>query len=63
MKDNMCMKYYNVRKLLYLETDASGAGLSSSLLQVRDSLNCGYNEAPDNAMFQPIALAATAFLV
>ena len=54
VKEDMCMKYYNVRKPLYLETDASGVGLGVELLQVRDNLNCRYNKVHDNAMLQPI---------
>ena len=52
------MKYYNVRKLLYLENEASGVSLGATLLQVRDNLNCGYDEAPGSAMLWPIAFAS-----
>ena len=52
------MVYYDARKPLYLEHDASGVGLDTTLLQVRDNLNCGYDEAPDSAMFWPIAFAS-----
>ena len=44
-KEDMCMKYNDVRKPLYLESDALGVGLGAALQQVRDNLNCGY-EAP-----------------
>ena len=40
-KEDTCMKYYYVRKPLYLETDISGVGLGPTLLQVRDNLSCG----------------------
>ena len=52
------MKYYDVRKQLYLETDASGVGLGTTLQQVRDSVSSEYGEVPDSAMFQPIAFAS-----
>ena len=35
--------------MLYLETDASGIGLGTALLQVRQGMNFGHNEVPDNA--------------
>ena len=57
MKEDTCMKYYDVRKPLYVETDTSGIGLGATLLQVRDDLNCGYDEAPDNANPWPITFA------
>ena len=52
------MKYYDVRKPLYLETDTSKVGLGTTLLQVRDNLNCGYDKVPDNAMLKPITFAS-----
>ena len=41
---------YHRRQLLYLEIDASGVGLVTGLLEVRDHMNCAQNEAPDNAV-------------
>ena len=52
------MEYYDVRKLLYLETDASEVGLGTALLQVRDNLKCGYDEVPDNTLLWPISFAS-----
>ena len=57
VKEDTCMKYYDVRKPLYLETDASGVSLGIAVLQVRDNLNCRYNKVHDNAMLQPITFA------
>ena len=34
IKSEMCMKFYDDTKLLYLETDTSGVGLGAALLQV-----------------------------
>ena len=58
IKEDICMKYYDVRKFLYLETDVSRVGLGATLLQIRDNLSCGYDGAPDNAMLQPTAFAS-----
>ena len=33
IKSDMCMKFYDDTKLLYIETDASAIGLGASLLQ------------------------------
>ena len=57
VKEDTYIKYYNVRKWLNLETDASGVGLDATLLQMRDDLSCGYDKVVDNAMLQPIAFA------
>ena len=40
IKTNMCMKFYNDTKPLYLKTDASGVGLSAGLLQTQNSTKC-----------------------
>ena len=50
VRQDICMKYYNSRNLLYRETDTSGVGLGAALLLVRDNLSHGYDEAPDNAV-------------
>ena len=42
------MKFYNETKPLYLETDASGIGLSATLLQTRDGTSFPKDSAPDN---------------
>ena len=44
MKEDICMDYYDVRKPLYPETDASGVGLRVALLKMRDNLSCRYDE-------------------
>ena len=53
-KDDVCMKFYNERELLQLETDVSGIGLGSGLLQVREGVNCPSDETPDNTALCPI---------
>ena len=38
IKTNAVMAFYNEKKQLYLETDGSGVGLGSSLLQVKNRM-------------------------
>ena len=40
IKDDVCMKFYDEMKPLYLETDASVIGLGATLLQTRDGMTC-----------------------
>ena len=40
IKDDVCIKFYNETKPLYLETNASGIGLCVTLLQTRDGMTC-----------------------
>ena len=49
-KKDAYMKFYNMARPLYLETDTSSTGLGVDLLQVRNSMNCRHNEMPDNAI-------------
>ena len=48
VKAEVCMKFYDDTKLLYLETDVSGVGLEVALLQLRDNTACQKGLAPDN---------------
>ena len=52
------MKFYNDTKLLYLQTDASGVGLRTALLQLSDNTTCQTHMAPDNTIFCPITFAS-----
>ena len=36
----------------------SDIGLGASLLQMQESMNCRFNEVPDNAVLHPIAFAS-----
>ena len=56
-EEEACIRFYHTYRALYLETDASGISLGTSLLQVRDDINCGHGEVLDNATLYPIALA------
>ena len=58
LKVEMCMKFYDDTKPLYLKTDASGISLGAALLQLRDNTNCPKDTAPDNTILYPIAFAS-----
>ena len=47
IKVDICMKFYNDTKPLYLETDASGVCLGAALLQLCDNTTCKKDMAPD----------------
>ena len=57
LKKDTCMKFYNVRNPLYLEKDISGIVLGVIQLQVKDGLNCGRSEIPNNKILWLIELA------
>ena len=52
------MKFYDDTKLLYLETDASGVGLGTALLQWCDNTTCQKDRVPDNIVLCPIAFVS-----
>ena len=52
------MKFYDDSKPLYLETDASGVGLGTALLQTQEGTMCLKDTVPDNTILQPIAFAS-----
>ena len=58
MKQDACMKFYDALKPLYLEIDASGIILQAELFQVREGMNCGSDEVPDNVTLHLIAFAS-----
>ena len=50
----MCMKFYDEKEPLYLETDAPGIGLGTEILQVRVGITCPGDTTPDNSLLRPI---------
>ena len=45
---DVCMKFNDKTKPLYLEMDATEVGLGAALLQTRSGTSCPREEAPDN---------------
>ena len=57
IKSDICMKFYDDTKPLYLETDASWVGLGAALLQTQNGTTCQKDTVPDNTILHPIAFA------
>ena len=58
IKDDVCMKFYNETKPMYLDTKVSGIGLVTSLLQTRDGATWPRNITPDNTILRLIVFAS-----
>ena len=58
IKAEVCIKFFDDTKLLYLETDASGVGLAAAILQLCNDTTCQRDMAPDNTSLRPIAFAS-----
>ena len=58
IKAEVCMKFYDDTKPLYLETDASRIGLRAALLQLWDNTDCQKGTALDNTILCPTAFAS-----
>ena len=52
------MKFDDETKPLYLETDASGIGFGTVLLQIRDGITCPEDIALDNTILRLIAFVS-----
>ena len=58
IKMDMCMKFYDDTKPLYLETDASGVGLDAALSQMHEGTACQKDAVSDNTTLCPIVFAS-----
>ena len=58
IKVDMCMKFYDNTKPLYLEIDASGVGLGVALLQMHKGTACQKDIVPNSTTLCPIAFAS-----
>ena len=58
IKSDMCMKFYDDTKPFYLETDTSGVGLGTALLQTQEGTRCQTDMVPDNTILHPTAFAS-----
>ena len=58
IKTEVCMKFDNDTKVLYLETDASGVNLGAALLQLCNNMACQKGITLDNTILHPIAFAS-----
>ena len=55
IKQDVCKKFYDTSKALYLETDTYGISLGVGLLHLRDGMNCGLNKILNNTALCLIA--------
>ena len=58
IKADVCRKFYDYTKPLYLETDASGVSLGEALLQHGDNMVCQKGVAPDNVTLHAIVFTS-----
>ena len=58
VKRDPCMKFYDVVRPLYLETDTSSISPGARLLQVKDGMIYRSDKIPDNAILKLTAFAS-----
>ena len=59
---DVCMKFYDKTKPLYIGIDASGVRLGAALLQKRSNTRCHRDGVPDNSMLRSTAFSSKASL-
>ena len=62
IKEDACMKFYDETKPLYIETDASGAGLGNALLETRSNASSHRDEVLDNSILRPTAFSSKSLI-
>ena len=62
IKNNACMKFYDVARPLYIETDESGVSFGTGLLQVRYGMKCRHAETLKNTILCLIAFISRSLL-
>ena len=62
MKQDTCVKFCDASRSLCLETNVPGTNLGAALLHVREAMNCGCNELPENVNLHPTMFASKSLL-
>ena len=57
IKKHGCMKFYNEKESLYLDSNASGVGLGAELLQVKNWMKCPHHKTPASMALCSITFA------
>ena len=60
IQKDVYMKFHNGTKPLYFETDASGIGLGTALLQTRHGTTCSKDAAPEHTILSQLHLQVKA---
>ena len=59
VKKDACMKFYDVARFLYLETNASSIDLGARILEVRDSINSEHEKVSENTILHPMTFSSS----
>ena len=63
MKIGPCLRFYNEKESLYLETEASGVNQGAGLLQVREGINCPQDKELNSMILCPMFFAKKLYQV